>query len=435
MRRMFRRMVLWALRPFASPVVFRLRFWTRASMDESASAFRIIEIDRSVKDLHAECLAAIASLRDLHAECSAGIDLISKRFQVFQLGLDALRVDNRRDFDQQNASFEALRGHLDEQKRISSSIEHGQGSMSQALLGAAQEVTINLDRISACQLEHINVSNITLSRADISLQRVAVPLGESELLMRTEDGFLLVPTADAALVASMWESGGRLEPGTLIVLKAILRPGDCVIDVGANIGLVSVPASLCVGPTGRVISIEPSSRVADLLRRTMSINGLADRVTFHQCAVGERAGRATLHLGLPVGHSSLLPLTGSKDSEEVDVRSLDDLIPTGCPIRCVKIDVEGFEPQVWSGMQRIIAENSDLLVVVEFGPEHLSRADISVDDWFDQFMAPGFSVYEINEVDGSLRSLRSRRELNKVKSLNLLLFRQPEQDLTMLNFR
>ena len=71
------------------------------------------------------------------------------QLKAFQLGLDALRID-------------------------------------------VKGVTEQLHQISALQLDHLKVSNVTLSRADVSLQRViTIPLG-SELLMRINEGFLLV---------------------------------------------------------------------------------------------------------------------------------------------------------------------------------------------------------------------------------------------------
>ena len=72
--------------------------------------------------------------------------------------------------------------------------------------------------------------------------------------------------------------------------------------------------------------------------------------------------------------------------------------------------------------------------MVEFGPEHLKRAGVSIDDWLSEFLLPGFSAYEIDEIEGSLRPLRPRKDLERVASLNLLLTRQPASAFPDLEF-
>lgn len=97
------------------------------------------------------------------------------------------------------------------------------------------------------------------------LRRNAIAFGR-DMAVRTDSGYLLVPTEDAALVLTVFETQGRLEPGTLAVLPRLLRDGDFVIDVGASVGSFTVPAARRVGPSGRVLSLEPTPRVAELLR-------------------------------------------------------------------------------------------------------------------------------------------------------------------------
>ena len=242
--------------------------------------------------------------------------------------------------------------------------------------------------------------------------------------MRISHGLILAPANDSALVAFISESGGRIESGTLDVIFSILGEGDTAIDAGANIGLLTVPMGRHVGPTGHIVAIEPSAPVADLLRRSAFLNFGPNRVTVHQCALGCELGDGTLHIGSTTGHSSLLPQAALPESEKVDIKRLDDLIEPGSFIRLVKIDVEGSEMEVWRGMTRIVAENPELAVIVEFGPEHLRRANVLCDVWLSVFTSSGFVAYEIDEADGTLSPLRSRKALEHITSINLLLLRQ-----------
>jgi FkbM family methyltransferase len=320
---------------------------------------------------------------------------------MLQIGLDALRLD-------QNGNHGTVLQNINDQKTL-------------------------LEAIRTDQAECLKLLAMLMSRADYLLQRATIPLG-GDVLVRTPEGFLLLPGEDPTTVTAVWESGGRLEPGTIKVLTAVLREGDYVIDVGANIGLTVLPAARRVGPEGRVIAVEPASRAGSLLRKTLALNFVSDRVLLYPYAAGEAQGNARLNIGPIIGHSSLLPLQGSENAEEVEVRSVDSLVPHGQAIRLAKLDAEGFEPQVWRGMRRIIAENPGLIVLVEFGPEHLRRAGISVGDWLTEFQAPGFTAYEVDEMTGHVRPLRPMAELAAVYSLNLLLLRQTPTAFPELHF-
>jgi len=155
-------------------------------------------------------------------------------------------------------------------------------------------------------------------------------------------------------------------------------------------------AARAVGSSGRIMAFEPLPRLAHLLQRSMHLNFGPARVTVRPVACGDREGNASLHVGLILGHSSLLPLESALKTVDVQVVALDDEIAPGSAVAVVKIDAEGYELQVWRGMQRIVRDNPDLKVIVEFGPSHLERAQVSIAEWFAEFRANGFSPYEID---------------------------------------
>jgi FkbM family methyltransferase len=126
----------------------------------------------------------------------------------------------------------------------------------------------------------------------------------------TPDGYLLLPAEDLRLLAAMSE-GGVLEHGTRLVLAALLEPGGAFLDVGAHVGTMALLGARRVGEHGRVFAVEPLPRLAALLRRSMALNDLADRVSVAACAAGEADAEGLLHLGEVLGHSSLLPLSSA----------------------------------------------------------------------------------------------------------------------------
>lgn len=72
-----------------------------------------------------------------------------------------------------------------------------------------------------------------------------------------------------------------------------LKPGDVFVDVGANIGYFSLLASKLVGPGGRVVAIEASPEVFDLLRRNLELNK-AHNVRAVNVAISDREGSLQL---------------------------------------------------------------------------------------------------------------------------------------------
>lgn len=368
------------VRPLALPLLHRLQTRIQIAIDQSQLTAKLDAVER-------EQAAMLGATRDTFAR--------------MQVGIDAIRMDLH-----------------DLASRIDRDAESGRAVIAQSQTAIAQ------NQAAVGQV---------LTRVDMLLQRTSLPLG-NEVLLQTPSGPLLVPAEDRTLLAALWESGGRLEPGTVTVLSALLREGDQAIDVGAHIGLTVIPAARKVGPAGRIIAFEPGSRAASLLRQNLALNFISERVVVHLCAAGAEAGKARLHLSPILGESSLLDLPASQDTEDVDVQAVDSLVDASRPVRLIKIDAEGYEPQVWRGMQRIVRDNPGLVVLVEFGTSHLRRAGVSIDEWLAGFTAEGFVPYEIDEQTGSIRLLRPVAALSAVVSLNLLMLRQPVQQYPELQF-
>ncbi|SHK36037.1 methyltransferase, FkbM family [Roseomonas rosea] len=423
------RTVLRGLRPLALPFLNRLQSRMRGVVDESASARDLSErLERIEAHLREERVAREAAAQDLsgrlervEAQLRADSGLVAGlagavsaeqagllvRLERMQIVLDALRLDGAEGLERLDG---ALRAAAD-----------GLGGRADALVVQLGERTDMVARLVGERADAL--TGLVGGRTEALLGRLALPLGE-DVLVRMPEGYLLVPAEDVALIAAMLESGGRLEPGTVAVIQGLLREGDVVLDVGANLGLTVLPAARSVGATGRVIAVEPASRIAGLLRRSLAMNGLDGRVELHRCAAGAEAGRAVLNMGPISGHSSLLGLPGAERTEEVEVRPLDALVAPGTRVRLAKVDVEGYEAEAWRGMRRIVAENPGLVLLVEFGPEHLRRAGTTPAAWMALFTEAGFRAFEVDEADGVLRPVRPLEALGEVHSVNLVMLRE-----------
>jgi len=215
-------------------------------------------------------------------------------------------------------------------------------------------------------------------------------------------------TLDAVMLASdlgrcLWVAG-CFEPNELALLARLVRSGDTVVDVGANVGLYTLAAARLVGGEGRVIAIEPSSRERAALEHNVRLNNLAG-VTIDGRALGSRAGTVVLRLaearhggqntlGEPVYEG--VHLSGS---EEVAMTTLDDLVEeTGLgAISVVKIDVEGAEHEVLLGGRRCL-DRFRPVILMELQEPSLAAMGSSARDMADLL---GGHDYRLLRYDGT----------------------------------
>ncbi len=258
--------------------------------------------------------------------------------------------------------------------------------------------------------------------AYIAARRSAVPVSDGAILVRTESGYVLVDADDHAVLMALVDSGD-LEPGTRLVIRRLVKPGDTFIDVGANVGVHTLCAAHAMQGNGRVIAFEPFPRTSELLKRTVMMNGLASFCDVHQEAVSDQPGEKDLFVGRVSAHHSLIELddlvSASSPPVKVPVVRLDDVIAPLDTVDLIKIDVEGMELEVLNGARRIVAENPKIAIIVEFGPSHLYRSGHSAASWLDSFTNLGFDRRVIDPVTGRL-STASIEELADVESTNLL---------------
>jgi FkbM family methyltransferase len=185
---------------------------------------------------------------------------------------------------------------------------------------------------------------------------------------------------------------GAYELDTLRLITRLVRPGDVVVDVGANVGVMTVRAARA---GAKVVSIEADPDLVARLEANLRLNHLDD-VIVHAAAASDAAGRVGLHRPAPdaanrgqastLAHAHLLGGT-----IEVPAITIDSLGLDHC--RLVKIDVEGAEGAVVRGAWDTI-ERCRPHVLFEMTPEYSSDYDF---------------VGRLEGVGYELRSVRANR--------------------------
>ena len=146
---------------------------------------------------------------------------------------------------------------------------------------------------------------------------------------------------------------GEFSQGELELLGQLLRPGQVVLDLGANVGTHTVFFAQTVTPTGTVYAFEPQRLLFQILCGNLALNALTN-VHAHQFAVGRESG--TVRVPLldydSLGNFGGLSLLGQTQGEAVSVVTIDQFDFTACHL--IKIDVEGMESDVISGAEQTI---------------------------------------------------------------------------------
>jgi FkbM family methyltransferase len=208
---------------------------------------------------------------------------------------------------------------------------------------------------------------------------------------------------------------GPYEPLTAGTIRDRLGPGMTFVDVGANRGLFTLLGAYCVGPTGRVLAIEPNPNVVNPLRAHIAWNGFNGWVEVVQTALTDREGEADLTLPTDPTETALASLQPSPfalkhrllDPERmVRVRTMtfDALIAGlgGAAVDLVKIDAENAEDLVVGGMRETLKHHPPRAVICETTPGS---------DAFSALQAVGYAVTPLDvSAEGHGNHLFTARE-------------------------
>ncbi len=186
----------------------------------------------------------------------------------------------------------------------------------------------------------------------------------------------------------------------LPVVRALVNPGDRVVDAGANVGYISRLLAETVGPDGHVDSFEPHPETADTLCWVMDQLGY-HQVHVHAAGLSESPGEAVLHVPADVGGENRYEGTlesgaaGAHDYR-VPLTTLDRVVTAGdTPCRFLKVDVEGHEWAVLMGGRDMIRRDHPAAwMEIQGDPDDASSRAAAILDWMKN---EGYGCFILNK--------------------------------------
>ncbi len=155
---------------------------------------------------------------------------------------------------------------------------------------------------------------------------------------------MVVPGADLKVAPSLILRG-EYEPHQEAFVASVIKGGDWMIDVGANVGLFSLLAARRCGPFGRVFAIEPNAELCACIEQSAYMNQYHDRVIVINGAIGDFHGD-----GRKPGEKGV---EGSNLRGDKARLVLGNMFPLDVPIKLMKIDIEGCQVKTLRGARRL----------------------------------------------------------------------------------
>jgi FkbM family methyltransferase len=180
-----------------------------------------------------------------------------------------------------------------------------------------------------------------------------------------------------------------------------LKPGQNVLDIGANIGLYTLLLAKLVGSTGKVIAFEPGQLSFCLLMLNTILNGYKNvtlvnkgvtavsRTEFYYSDKNTESGSTVTSLSPDFGHP--------RERIPIDTVSLDDYFgEINYKIDYIKIDIEGGEYNALKGMTKVLRSNPDIWLTIEYAPYLPLWLDVDLKEFLSFLRSFEFKIYDLH---------------------------------------
>jgi len=196
---------------------------------------------------------------------------------------------------------------------------------------------------------------------------------------------------------------GGFEVRTLDRYKELIRNGDTVLDIGANVGSHTLPLAELVGGTGKVISFEPTAHAFAKQKKNISLNPtLAQRIDAHQMMLMASAAET-----MPEAVYSSWPLEVAEDlhsehhgrlmsTQGARLDTLDEALRNlrVDKIDFIKLDVDGNELEVLLGATALL-ENTRPLIMLELAPYVYAENPDNFDRMLTLLWGRGYEITDV----------------------------------------
>lgn len=175
-----------------------------------------------------------------------------------------------------------------------------------------------------------------------------------------------------------------------LINSGVIKEGDIVLDIGANIGYYALLESRLVGNSGKVYAIEPVSRNLEILKKNIKLNDCRNIQVFH-LAIGDKNTKSKIYVSgtdFNLCSMSRNPDMNIIGEETVDVITVDSFLEGRDAPQLIRMDVEGYECNILKGMKNTVKKPIKMLIEIH---GHLMTKEES-NAMFNMLRKNGFKV-------------------------------------------
>jgi len=197
----------------------------------------------------------------------------------------------------------------------------------------------------------------------------------NRIIRKIHGSKMILDTNDDGISKQLILNATREELQTELI-KKILKPGMNILDIGANIGYYALIESTKIGDKGIIFAIEPSSSNISHLEENVKINNKSNIIKIFRLAVSDKNGRSKLYVSSKSNLNTLIRpnkqtnslLKLNRGTENIATTTVDNFISKYGKVNLIRMDVEGYEVQIFRGMKQTLKKNNDLKILFEAHP-------------------------------------------------------------------
>lgn len=227
------------------------------------------------------------------------------------------------------------------------------------------------------------------------------------LISTLDNGMPIVVNGHDKCVCLFIRSVGYWDSNETSFIKNFIKPGMKIVEVGANFGVHALRMAELVGSKGHIDTFEANPHVSKYLRMSIALNHLESLVTLHDAAAGNKAGEIHPTYGLSNIGAGHLVNDANKHTVTTKMVRLDDILANQ-KVDLLKMDAEGSEGKIIEGAKKLIEDNPNLIIMMEWAQSHLRWQGTSPTTLINYFKDSGFKVWKIathNSSKGALHPL------------------------------
>lgn len=201
------------------------------------------------------------------------------------------------------------------------------------------------------------------------------------------------------------------EPLATRIVSKIIKPGDAILDLGANIGYYTLLFAKMAGINGKVYAFEPEPEIFGILKKNVNENGYKN-VILEQKAVSDKNTTGKLYLRADNrGDNRIYDSRDGREFIDIGLIRLDDYFSDNkIKIDFIKMDIQGAEILALSGMRRLLTENNPV-IMMEFWPIGIKRSGGEPKECLNILRSYGYDYYFLSEDEAGLKKIANEKLL------------------------